>query len=211
MVKIAPVKQPAKKDKIAVKAEASKATVTEEPEDPIKVEDVSVSKPTAIKSEPEPAPPADSTINYTVIMEKDHSFGNIRSRVTVEIEAPDARTEKTKIETMMKAAVDRHRVDWPDAISVRLWNPYGNDQIAQKRIVYAADGCGWAGDKCTGKLWPEGNIPKELKEWGRPSETEKKASKERICRQDIQCWGDKHSIAATFACQPLIDGNYILK
>lgn len=33
------------------------------------------------------------------------------------------------------------------------------------------------------------------------------SSKELACRQELQCWGDKHSLRATLACQPLIENS----
>ena len=131
-------------------------------------------------------------VSYTIVEEKDHSFGNVRSRITLEIEAPDANAEDQQIATMMKAAIDRHRIDWPDAVSVRLWNDYHNESVIQNRIIYAPDGCGWAGSECNDDLWTDvfsGTIPEGLEDWGRPSEEESAASGEVICRQDLQCWG----------------------
>ena len=145
---------------------------------------------------------------YTVVAEKDHSFGNVRSRVTLEIEARGATTERAQIETMMNAAIERHRKDWPDAVSVRLWGSYGADQVITNSIDYAADGCGWTGDDCTGRIWAKphkGSVPAELTEWGTPTDGEREAGKDLQCRQDLQCWGDKHLLKATFACQPMIE------
>ena len=145
---------------------------------------------------------------YTVAYEKDHSFGNARSRVTLEIEAHGATTERAQIETMMKAAVERHRKDWPDAVSVRLWGSYGADQVITNSIDYAPDGCGWTGDDCAGRIWTnphKGNVPAELTKWGTPTDEEREADKDLQCRQDLQCWGDKHLLKATFACQPMIE------
>ena len=118
---------------------------------------------------------------YTVVAEKDHSFGNVRSRVTLEIEAHGATTKRAQIETMMKAAVERHRKDWPDAVSVRLWVSYAADQAITNSNDYADDGCGWAGDDCTGRIWAKphkGNVPAELTEWGTPTDEEREASKD---------------------------------
>lgn len=148
--------------------------------------------------------------DYTLVKEKDHSFGNIRSRVTVEIEAPGAATDREKLEAMMAAAVDRHRKDWPDAVSARLWKNYEQDSVIQNSIDYAPDGCGWTGDDCTGDIWTDlyrGDIPAELASWGHVTDEEKEAGEELACRQDLQCWGDKHSLKAIFACQPLIESS----
>ena len=114
------------------------------------------------KSDPRLAPvettkpaPADGVAAqaYRVVAEKDHSFGNTRSRVTLEIESELATTDVAALHTMMKAAVERHRRDWPDVVSVRLWGSYEKDPTIRNAITYGPDGCGWAGDKCTGGLW----------------------------------------------------------
>jgi hypothetical protein len=100
---------------------------------------------------------------YRILKEKDHSFGNIRRRVTLEIEMDGADpASRTTIETLMRAAYDRLQVDRPDAVSVRLWRSYEDDSNAQNRVVYAPDGCGWSGDSCTGELWTDllkGDLP----------------------------------------------------
>ena len=102
--------------------------------------------------------------SYAVITEKDSSFGNVRRRVTLEIEIAHANpTSPVTIRTMMDAAIDRYILDQPDAVLVRLWRSYNEDSSAINRIVYSLDGCGWSGDECTGELWTEllkGNIPK---------------------------------------------------
>ena len=107
----------------------------------------------------EPAP----TTAYILVKEKDSSFGNVRRRVTVEIEIPGATPySQTAILTMMQEAIRRHEMDQPDAISVRLWRSYKDDSNAQNRLVYAPDGCGWAGTDCTGELWRDlmhGELP----------------------------------------------------
>ena len=162
-------------------------------------------KPVAVK--PPVIDPAQQ--KYNVMKEKDHSFGK-RLRITLEIEAPQAKTDQDIIGAMMVAAVDRHRTDWPHAVSARLWKSYEKDQTIHNRITYAPDGCGWAGDQCTGGLWSElhrGEVPQELIEWGKPTDEEEAAGKEKACRQDLGCWGEKHAMAATFACQPLIEGS----
>ena len=100
---------------------------------------------------------------YRIVKENDSSFGNVRRRVTLELEIDGADpTSPTTIETLMRAATDRHQVDSPDAVSVRLWRSYGNGSNAQNRIVYAPDGCGWSGGDCTGEVWTEllkGDMP----------------------------------------------------
>ena len=92
--------------------------------------------------------------SYAVITEKDSSFGNVRRRVTLEIEIAGADpTSSTTIRTMMQAATDRYNLDRPDAISVRLWRSYRDDSNARNRIVFSPDGCGWSGDDCTEEIW----------------------------------------------------------
>ena len=140
---------------------------------------------------------------YRVVAEKDHSFGNARSRVTLEIESELAATDVAALHTMMKAAVERHRRDWPDTVSVRLWGSYEKDPTIRNAITYAPDECGWPGDKCTGGLWTglhRGTVPKDLERWGAPTDAEKKAGAEKACRQDLQCWGEKHLAAANIEC-----------
>ncbi|MDE2788832.1 MAG: hypothetical protein OXI81_00185 [Paracoccaceae bacterium] len=145
---------------------------------------------------------------YVVAAEKDHSFGNIRSRITLEVEIPGTDDSAEQLKVMMQAAIDRHRQDWPDAVSVRLWGDYENDQVIQNSIDYAPDGCGWSGDPCSQPIWTDlfnGEIPADLIAFGDPTEAEMESSEDVACRQDLQCWGDKHALAATFACQPLIE------
>ena len=102
---------------------------------------------------------------YRIVEEKDSSFGTARRRVTLETEIDGADpTAPIAIKTMMRAATDRHQVDQPDAVSVRLWRSYEDDSNAQNRLVYAPDGCGWSGDDCTGELWTDllkGDMPNE--------------------------------------------------
>ena len=147
--------------------------------------------------------------DYEIVKEFDSSFGNVRNRVTLEIQISNADPiSREAIETMMRAAIDRHRLDWPDVVSVRLWESYENDDIIQNRIRYAPDGCGWTGDDCTGEFWTDlfrGEIPQDLRSHGQPTEDDREAAEDIICRQDLQCWGDKNALAATFACEPLIE------
>ena len=146
--------------------------------------------------------------DYVVIKEKDSSFGNNRSRITIEIEAPLASTDRQRLDAMMAAAMDRHRKDWPDAVSARLWNSYENDSSIRNRISYAPDGCGWTGDDCTGDIWTDlfrGEIPVDLANWGSPTEAEAEAGKDLACRQDLQCWGEKHIADVEITCASLIE------
>ena len=127
----------------------------------------------------------------------------------MEIEASEAKKDEEMMGAMMVAAVDRHRKDWPHVVTARLWKSYEKDQSIHNMLTYAPDGCGWTGEKCTGKLWSElysGEFPQQWTDWGKPTNEEKTANKEKACRQNLQCWGEKHALAATFACQPLIEG-----
>ena len=113
-------------------------------------------------------------VDYRVVTVKDSSFGLVRTRITVEIEAPEAGTDRERLIAMMAAAMEqaavshqlRHRKGPPDAVSVRLWDTFGVDGGARNRIVYAADGCGWTGDRpCSQPIWTEllrGSVPQEL-------------------------------------------------
>ena len=80
--------------------------------------------------DPDPESPAPAVAadirDYRVVAEKDHSFGD-RYRITLEIEVPGAQTDRERLRAMMAAAVERHRQNWPDAVSVRLWDSYEND------------------------------------------------------------------------------------
>ena len=44
-------------------------------------------------------------------------------------------------------------------------------------------------------------LPEQLKDFGALSQEEQEAA----CRWDLQCWGDKHSLGATFACEPHVE------
>ncbi len=159
-------------------------------------------------SDPKPATDTVATQTYRVVEEKDSSFGNVRYRVTLEIESELATTDVAALETMMKAAVDRHRQDWPDAVSVRLWDSYEKDSSIRNRIVYAPDKCGWSGDDCGAALWSDlyrGIIPDRLADWGSPTDAEREAERDLSCRQDIQCWDERHIAGATAVCQDLIE------
>ena len=108
---------------------------------------------------------------YRIAEEKDSSFGNVRSRVTLEIEAGGATTDHERLESMMAAAIDRHRKTWPDAVSVRLWDSYEDDSSVRNRIIYAPDGCGWTGDGCGDRIWTDllrGTVPPSWRAWGAP-------------------------------------------
>ena len=145
--------------------------------------------------------------DYRIAEEKDSSFGN-RYRVTLEIEAPGAQTDRERLEAMMAAGVDRHRQDWPHVVSIRLWDSWEDSSPIRNRVVYAPDGCGWVGEDCTGELWTDllrGAIPEDLIDWGRPTDRELREGRDLICRQDLQCWGDKHSLDAILVCQPMIE------
>lgn len=106
---------------------------------------------------------------YTVVEAKKTFVG--WHRVTLEIEADSAITPRQQVETMMRAAVDhfpRHNVE---VMSVRLWVDYNSDTIARNRLVYAPDGCGWAGrsgEPCDKPIWTDllrGEFPPDLLDW----------------------------------------------
>ena len=110
---------------------------------------------------------------YSVMDESDLSDAT-RLRIVVDIEAPEAISagERGQIETMMVAAVDRHRLDWPDVVGVRLWASHGTDFQPVNGIDYAPDRCRWAGTECGGDLWGtpvKGAVPAGLRAWGDPS------------------------------------------
>ena len=138
--------------------------------------------------------------DYRVVAEKDNSFGNVRHRITLEIEIPSliqpiiqtngdlSRVMGEILPIMMAAGVDRHRQDWPDVVSIRLWKSYGDGSNAVGRLTYAPDGRSWAGREDTGELWTEFSycssysldhdmlhncsrhpIPEDLADWGRPA------------------------------------------
>lgn len=183
--------------------ETEQTVIIEKPAPPAKPEPETKSKPQPVAKKLDPSNavwPA-----YRIVEDRDSSFGNIRTRVIVSIKTT-ATTENDQIRAMMAAAVDRHRKTWPDVVAAKLKTEssvsYANS------IYFALDGCGWAGEPCDGKLWSQllkGSIPQELLRWGEPTEDEKKAAKDTICRNDLRCWGDKHQMGATFACQPLIE------
>lgn len=110
--------------------------------------------------------------SYSVMDESDLSDAT-RLRIVVDIEAPEAISagERAQIKVMMVAAVDRHRLDRPDVVGVRLWVTHGTDLIPVNGISYTPDGCGWAGSDCAGVLWGmavRGAVPQELRRWGDP-------------------------------------------
>ena len=174
-------------------------------------------QPVSAALEPEPAvrvapvtpkPELEAEPGFQIVKEKDSSFGNIRSRVTLEIVSPEADDDRSAIIAMMATAIERHRQTWPDAVSVRLWLSSEMNPPIRNRIVFAPDGCGWAGTDCNQGLWTDlmkGTVPSDLMDRGRPDDQEKEEAKELICRQSLQCWGDKHNLAASFTCQPLIE------
>ena len=147
--------------------------------------------------------------------------------MTVDVVASDA-AQDARILTAMHAAVDAHRRKWPHVVSARVWLSSGQDVLIA-RATYAPDGCGWTGDPCNGDLWTDTQasthdppyeeyegakfsrglsavgLSDDLRNWGRPTESEKEEGKELACRQDLQCWGDKHILSATLACRPLIE------
>lgn len=130
---------------------------------------------------------------------------------------PSAQNDDERMLAMMNAAIDRHRKDWPDAVSVRLWDSYENDSTVRIRIVYAPDGCGWPGDPCDQHLWTEyrhflwtdsrKTIPEEFINYGLPTKKERKASRDLVCRRGLACWAKKHHVDAEVTCQYLIENH----
>ncbi|WP_423359080.1 hypothetical protein [Pseudomonas citronellolis] len=54
---------------------------------------------------------------------------------------------------------------------------------------------GWAAVQCTSKS----------KDGGSPPEPEKPKISDTDCKKDLQCWGDKHLISASVACQGQVE------
>ena len=106
---------------------------------------------------------------YTVVKAK-KSFDGWH-RLTLEIEADNATTSRQQLETMMRAAVDQFPKHNVDVVSVRLWDDYGSSTNARNRLVYAPDGCGWAGrsgQPCDKPIWTDllrGEFPPDLLDW----------------------------------------------
>ena len=48
-------------------------------------------------------------------------------------------------------------------------------------------------------------LPEEVKRWGIISAQDRDEAAAATCSQDLQCWGDEHILAATFACRPQIE------
>ena len=186
--------------------------------------------PVAAQEPPAPEPLDPMQYGFTFLKDGDLSIGK-RSRVLVEVVAyRTVPTQEVRILTAMHAAIDAHRQKWPHVVTARVWLSSDRD-VMIARATYAPDGCGWSGDPCGQDLWTqmEASIhdpPYEeyegkkfsrglsavplldsLRDWGRPTESEKEEGKELACRNDLQCWGDKHSLRATFACQPLIENS----
>ena len=106
---------------------------------------------------------------YTVVKAKKSFVG--WHRVTLEIEADTATTPRQQVETMMQAAIDQLPKHNADVLSVRLWDDHSSGTNALNRLVYAPDGCGWAGrngQPCDKPLWTDllrGEIPPDLLDW----------------------------------------------
>ena len=106
---------------------------------------------------------------YTVVKAKKTFVG--WHRVTLEIEASTATMLRQQVETMMQAAVDQFPKRNADVMSVRLWDDYDSGTNARNRLVYAPDGCGWAGrsgQPCDKPIWTDllrGEIPPDLLDW----------------------------------------------
>ena len=106
---------------------------------------------------------------YTMVKAKKTFVG--WHRVTLEIEANSATTLRQQVETMMQAAVDQFPKHNAEVMSVRLWDDYDSDTNARNRLVYAPDGCGWAGrggQPCDKPVWTDllqGEILSDLLDW----------------------------------------------
>ena len=106
---------------------------------------------------------------YTVVKAKKTFVG--WHRVTLEIEANTATTLRQQVETMMQAAVDQFPKHNAEVMSVRPWDDYDSGTNARNRLVYAPDGCGWAGrsgQPCDKPVWTDllqGEIPPDLLDW----------------------------------------------
>lgn len=103
-------------------------------------------------------------IAFLVVKATDSSLRDVRERITLEIDVGEGidPLSSMAIKAMMLAARMRHKDSNLDAVLVRVWQPYEDGGNALNRIVYAPDGCGWAGTNCTGEVWTEllaGELP----------------------------------------------------
>lgn len=179
-------------------------------------------KPPAKKEETKPAPtPAGKPVvkkalppepepnfkDFKIVKEEDISTA-MRSRFKIEVEAPDADTDRKAIEALMLALVEVHRKEWPQVVTGFLYSSSSRDGLANNGLTYAPDGCAWTGEDCTGELWSDlmnGALPTDLRRWGKPTEEETEAGRDAACRLNLQCWGRKHEVMAALNCQPLIE------
>ena len=92
--------------------------------------------------------------SYEVIDFQNSSFG-ARTRHTINLVAPEAKTREERIATLMAYATYAYRQrEIEDAASIRLWastQPWW--LLAQ--VDFSADRCGWVGDNCGDSHWHE--------------------------------------------------------
>ena len=169
-------------------------------------------KPPAKVGQAEPVPAAQQKSvpkfkDFKIVKEEDISTA-LRSRFKIEVEAPNADTDRKVIEALMLALVEVHRKEWPQVVTGFLYDSSGRDELANNRLTYAPDGCAWTGEDCTGELWSglmDGVLPDDLRRWGKPTEEETEAGRDAACRFNLQCWGRKHEAKAVLNCQLLIE------
>lgn len=167
---------------------------------------VPMPKKTVVIEDPSPKPEPKFK-DFKIVKEEDISTAQ-RSRFKIEVEAPNADTDRKVIEALMLALVDVHRKEWPQVITGFFYSSSNRDKLAKNRLTYAPDGCAWTGEDCDGELWSDlmhGVLPGDIRHWGMPTEEEIEAGKNIDCRRDLQCWGDRHAVSATLACEPLIE------
>ena len=178
----------------------------------VKLDPAPLEKPEAEPKKPvekknPPPRPGPKFKDFKIVKEEDISTAR-RNRFKIEVEAPNADTDRKMIEALMLALVEVHRKEWPQVVTGFLYSSGSRDGLPKNRLTYAPDGCAWTGENCTGALWSDlmhGELPGDLRRWGNPAEEEKEAGKSIACRRDLQCWGDRHAVSATLACEPLIE------
>ena len=92
--------------------------------------------------------------SYEVSDIQDSSFG-ARTRHTINLVAPEAKTREERLATLMAYTTRAYRQrEIEDAASVRLWASSQPRWLLAK-VVFSADRCGWVGDDCGGSHWHE--------------------------------------------------------
>ena len=117
------------------------------------------------KPEPKPVPKSKSkwiAQPYTLVEDKDVS-SSIRTRRRLRIVAPAASTSESQIATLMQAAIELHRKNYPQFIAAWLM-PFEEAPGAMAIINYAPDGCGISGleNDCTGEMWTDAKVSSEV-------------------------------------------------